>query len=124
MVAIQMNPEIDVYDVKQRMIDFRLRAPTEADVSGRIEILEIVPLVAFIAVRPSYRAEALCAEITARLDAEDGVVWVAYTKTKCVYVHDRSNRIRVCRGSDVLTGWFELPGFALPVSELFHELTP
>jgi Uma2 family endonuclease len=51
-----------------------------------------------------------------------GLVWLVYLKSREVVVHTSPNHAVTLQGEDVLDGDKVLPGFSIPVAELFAEL--
>ena len=58
------------------------------------------------------------------LDAGAQLVWVIEPSLPTVYIHRRDGTLTVLRKSDTLTGDPVLPGFAVPVAELFQLPEP
>ncbi len=50
------------------------------------------------------------------------LVWLVYFKTREVVAHTSPNQAAILRGEDILEGGDVLPGFSIPVDQLFAEL--
>ncbi len=75
--------------------------------------MEVVP--------PSDRAGAVAAKALAWLDAGVRTVWVVDPETKLVAVHRPDGVVTLLRGDAVLDGGDVVPGFRLPLPELFRR---
>ncbi|CAN5145933.1 MAG: Uma2 family endonuclease [Euzebyales bacterium] len=94
----------------------RERLPEPRDRSG---FLPLAPDLAVEVVSPSDRATAVAEKATAWLDAGVQLVWVVYPDRRMVAEHHPDGAARLLRGDDTLDGGALLPGFRLPLPELF-----
>jgi Uma2 family endonuclease len=77
------------------------------------------PDLAVEVVSPSDRLTELELKVQEYLAAGTRMVWVVLPKTKTVYAHRSPNEVERLRVGDVLTGDPVIPGFAVPVEEIF-----
>ena len=81
--------------------------------------LTIAPDIAFEVVSPTDEAETLDTKIGEYFSAGVRLVWVLYPQTKSVYVY-RPGELPARLGPDgTLSGEDVLPGFSVPVRDLF-----
>ena len=52
------------------------------------------------------------------------ILWVVYPRYRLIYVYDGPASVRIIQDPDVLDGGRVLPGFSLPLSQLFDPLPP
>jgi Uma2 family endonuclease len=105
-----------------------VRAPDVAFVSsdrlppGRERrFAELAPDLVAEVTSPSDRVAEVNEKVGQWLDAGVRLVWVVDPQTRIVVVHHPDGLARVLRGDDVLDGGDVLPGFALPLRELFRR---
>jgi Uma2 family endonuclease len=79
----------------------------------------IVPDLCVEVVSPSDSANELQEKIDKYFDAGVTLVWVVYPDREIVDVYAPGNRISRFRKPDTLTGGTVIPGFELPLAELF-----
>ena len=79
------------------------------------------PDLAVEVVSPGDRASEVLAKVHEWLDAGCRTVWVVDPQTRTVSVHLSRREITVLQESDILGGGDLLPGFSVPVSELFSR---
>jgi Uma2 family endonuclease len=77
------------------------------------------PDLAVEVVSPGDRAGEVLAKVHEWLDAGCRAVWVVDPQTRTVAVHRSRNEIAVLQSTDTLSGGDLLPGFSVPVSEIF-----
>lgn len=77
------------------------------------------PDLAVEVLSPTDRAGEVLAKVQDWLDAGCRAVWVVDPKTRTVTVYHSRTEIVVLRESDELTGGEVVPGFAVPVAEIF-----
>ena len=70
-------------------------------------------------VSPSDRADYIQDKIDEYFRAGVRLVWVFYPRHRLVYVYDSPTAVRGLGRSDALDGGVALPGFRLPLAELF-----
>jgi len=85
---------------------------------------EGAPDLAVEVVSPSDRHSEVQERVQDYLRAGARQVWVIEPRTRSVTVYAPDGTAQVLREEDTLTGGDLLPGFALPVHELFAELAP
>lgn len=79
------------------------------------------PDLAVEVVSPSNRASELQEKVLEYLDGGARRVWVVDPRTRTVSVYRSRDEIRLLGAEDDLEGGEVLPGFRLPVAELFRE---
>lgn len=79
----------------------------------------IVPELVVEVVSPSNSANEVEEKIVEYLKVGVSLVWVVYPTTSRIYVHDGSSTVRVVSRDGELEGGDILPGFRLPLTELF-----
>jgi Uma2 family endonuclease len=77
------------------------------------------PDVAVEVVSPSDRASEVMAKAQSWLQAGCPLVWVVDPQSRTISVYRSRSEIAVLSESDALTGGDTLPGFSVPVSEIF-----
>jgi len=80
---------------------------------------EGAPDLAVEVLSPNDRASELLAKVQDWLGAGCRVVWVIDPATRTVSAYDRPNEMTVYGVSDELTGGQVVPGFRLPIAEIF-----
>lgn len=80
------------------------------------------PDLAVEIVSPSDRAGDIQTKITDYLTAGTRLIWVVYPDTRTVVVHYPDGTARSFTEADTLDGGDVLPGFSLPVAEVFKKL--
>jgi len=80
---------------------------------------QVVPEVVAEVISPSDIAEDLVFKIDEYFAAGVSLVWVIYPRLERVYVYDAPSKIRVLDRVSHLEGGNVIPGFQLPLSELF-----
>jgi Uma2 family endonuclease len=87
----------------------------------RVEAWEVVPDLAVEVVSPSNTAAEIVAKIREYFQAGCLRVWVVYPVEELVYVYQSPTQLRILTRKDDLEGEDFLPGFRLPLAELFEE---
>jgi Uma2 family endonuclease len=87
----------------------------------RAEAWDVVPDLAVEVVSPSNTAEEILAKIREYFQAGCLRVWVVYSVEEQVYVYQSPTQPRVLTRKDDLEGEDFLPGFRLPLADLFEE---
>jgi Uma2 family endonuclease len=82
---------------------------------------ELAPDLVAEVTSPADRVAEVNAKVGQWLDAGVRLVWVVDPETEVVVVHHPDGLARVLRGDDVLDGGDVLPGFRLPLPELFAQ---
>jgi len=80
------------------------------------------PDLAVEVISPNNSVDEIQEKIEEYLSAGTKLVWIVYPKQKMIQVYRSSNVINVLREADALDGEEVLPGFQLPLSELFGSL--
>ena len=104
-----------------------VRAPDAAFVStARLSSAEdsigfgrMAPDLAVEIVSPSNRATEIIDKAADYIDAGTRLVWVVEPSRRCIAVYRSRNEIRLLQEGDVLDGYDVLPGFSIPVAEIF-----
>jgi len=103
-----------------------VRAPDVAFVSqNRLpdpipdKYLELAPDLVVEVVSPNDTRREVRDKVNEWLDAGVRIVWVVDTKKKTVIEHPAEGQVRVFKESDILNGGGVVPGFSLPVREIF-----
>lgn len=94
------------------------RVPADDDQAG---YAELAPDLVVEVVSPSDRAGQVTDKALAWLDAGVRLVWVVYPESQTVAVHHPAGVVTMLRGDAVLDGGDVLPGFALPLPDLFRR---
>ena len=81
----------------------------------------VVPDLAIEVVSPTNLAEDLLVKVHEYFRAGVRQVWVVYPVAAQVHVHESPTHIRVLGRGDELDGGPLLPGFRLPLAELFED---
>jgi len=81
----------------------------------------VLPDLCVEVVSPHDLADEIEDKVKEYLQAGVRLVWIVFPRHGRVYVHDHSGAVRVVQGSDTLEGGDVLPGFRLPLAELFPK---
>jgi Uma2 family endonuclease len=95
----------------------RIAAGSPSDVES--DAGELVPDLAIEVTSPSDPAEAQRAKVLEYFQAGVQRVWVVYPKLRLVDVFDSATNVRVFGPDDTIVGDPLLPGFRLPLAQLF-----
>ena len=82
---------------------------------------DVVPNLGVEIVSPSDDASELLDKIAEYFEAGMELVWVVYPHQSLVYVYESLTEVHGLTRSEVLDGGKVLPGFRLPLQELFPE---
>jgi Uma2 family endonuclease len=85
---------------------------------------DVVPDLAVEVISPSDLVYDLIQKIAEYFEAGVRLVWVVYPPQRLVYVYESLTRARILTVADELEGGAVLPGFRLPVANLFPEVAP
>ena len=85
---------------------------------------DVVPDLAIEVVSPHDLADDLVEKTLEYFQSGVRLVWVVYPRHRRIYVYDGPGSVRVLQDSDALDGGKVLPGFSLPLSQLFDPLPP
>jgi len=110
---LQRNPDVllgpDVSFVRADCL-------TEQDEDG---FLPLAPDLAVEVISPSERRGTIARKVRAYLDAGVPLLWLVYPLRGNVVVHEAGQPPRTLSEDDTLDGGAVLPGFTLPVREIF-----
>ena len=85
----------------------------------REKFLPIAPDLAVEIVSPSESSRETHDKILLYLEAGTPIVWVIYPRRRTVTVHTQDRMARILSEGEMLDGGDVLPGFTLPVAEVF-----
>jgi Uma2 family endonuclease len=83
---------------------------------------DVVPAVAVEVISPTNTADDIEKKLQDYFAAGVGLVWVVYPVLQRVYVYTSLTDIRIVTATDALDGGTVLPGFRLPLGDLFAAL--
>jgi Uma2 family endonuclease len=86
------------------------------------EYIPLAPDLAVEIVSPNDRAQEINDKVNAYLAAGTRLVWTLYPDSQEVHVHQGNGTIQVIKIDGVLDGGDALPGFTLPLREIFKGL--
>jgi Uma2 family endonuclease len=89
----------------------------------RTRAWDVVPALAVEVISPTNSADEVLTKTREYFQAGLQQVWVIYPVEELVHVYEAFDRIRVVQRHEALDGGALLPGFRLPLSELFEEET-
>jgi len=81
----------------------------------------VVPDLAVEVVSPTDRDEEGLAKVREYFEAGVRVVWKVYPKERIIHIYDGFTAIRVLSGADAIDGGEAVPGFRLPLADLFED---
>ena len=103
-------------------VSFRLVPRSERRQS--VGFLPGAPDIAVEVVSPSNTAATVARKVAEYLDAGAQRVWIAYpatrTASRCAVIHHPDGTATTYTGDDVITDEELLPGFSLPLTEIFE----
>jgi Uma2 family endonuclease len=82
---------------------------------------DVVPDLAVEVVSPSNTAEQVVAKVREYFEAGVQRVWVVYPEEALFYVYEAPTQVRILQRGDTLDDALLLPGFQLPLAELFEN---
>jgi Uma2 family endonuclease len=85
---------------------------------------DILPELCVEVVSPNDRAEEIETKVDEYLRAGVSLVWVIYPENARVYVYESASSVARLSRADTLRGGTVLPGFELPLAELFLDPPP
>jgi Uma2 family endonuclease len=85
---------------------------------------EVVPDLAIEVISPSNTAGAMQRKVREYFEAGVRRVWVIYPEEHLIQVYSSPREVRGLGDGDELDGEDILPGFRLPVAELFQDIAP
>ncbi len=83
--------------------------------------VNLYPDLAVEVISPSNTAEDIQEKVLQLLEAGTPLIWIVYPKTQTVIVHQAGGAVTLTT-ADTLTGDPVLPGFRLPVAQIFAGL--
>lgn len=89
--------------------------------TARERFVEGNPDLAVEVVSPNNRAGEIGRKVAGYLAAGTALVWVVYPARRTVVVHAPGGTTRMVREPDALDGGDVLPGFSLPITEVFRD---
>src|SRR5258708_38686554 len=84
--------------------------------------LRIAPDLVVEVVSPGNDATEINEKIEAYFASGTRLVWIVYPKTKTIYVYSSAENVQILTANGMLTGADVLPGFSLPVGEVFKKI--
>ncbi len=97
------------------------RWPKDRPIPGEGNAWDVVPDLAVEVVSPNDNAEELLIKADEYFRAGVRMVWIVYPRQRLVFVYESLTQVRGLTRADVLDGGAVLPGFRLPLQELFPE---
>lgn len=97
------------------------RWPTS--VMARESAWNVVPDLAVEMVSPTNLAEEIDGKITDYFQSGVRLVWVFYPDSGRVYVYQSPTQVSILARTDILDGGEVLPGFQLPMTQLYEAVT-
>lgn len=85
---------------------------------------EVLPDLCVEVVSPNDTADEIMDKVREYFQAGTRLVWVFYPRHEAVYVFESLTAVRGLGRTDTLDGGVVLPGFRLPLAELFPESSP
>lgn len=99
------------------------RWPLNRPMPLRDNAWDVVPDLAAEVVSPSDLAEEIMQKLVEYFQAGARLVWVVYPEQQLVYVYEALTQVRGLTRQDELDGGSVLPGFRLPLAQLFGDVT-
>lgn len=85
---------------------------------------DVLPELCVEVVSPNDMADEVETKINEYFEAGVRLVWIVYPRQERFYVYESASQVRRLTRDDTLDGATVLPGFALPLSELFPQAPP
>jgi Uma2 family endonuclease len=85
---------------------------------------DVLPELCVEVVSPNDLADELETKVEEYFQAGVSMVWVIYPRHERVYAYSSATQLRRLTRADTLDGGTVLPGFALPLAELFPQAPP
>lgn len=85
---------------------------------------DTIPNLAVEIVSPTNFGAEIEEKVVEYLTAGVNEVWILQPKSRRMYVHESLTKVRVVTESDSITWEAMLPGFSLPLAQLFAEMQP
>ena len=93
-----------------------------SSVVAREPAWNVVPDLAVEIVSPTNLAEEIDRKITDYFEAQVRLVWVLYPDSGRAYVYQSPTRVSILERTDTLDGAEVLPGFRLPIAQLYEAV--
>lgn len=97
----------------------RERLPFSSDPNDEDRFLELAPDLAVEVISPSNSARDISDKVIAYLDAGTPLVWVIEPRRRILTAYAADRTARIYREGDTVDGGDILPGFRLPLAEVF-----
>jgi Uma2 family endonuclease len=85
---------------------------------------DVVPDLAVEVISPHNLAEEILDRLLEYFRADVRLVWVVYPRQRMIFVFDSPTRVQALSQDDTLDGGPVLPGFRLPLGNLFDPVRP
>jgi Uma2 family endonuclease len=85
------------------------------------DVWEVLPDLSVEVVSPNDESDEIETKVLEYLEAGARLVWVVYPRHESVYVYESPQQVRRLTRGDTLDGGVVLPGFQLPLIELFPD---
>ena len=85
----------------------------------RADAWEVTPALCVEVISPTDKLEEVDDKVFEYLSSGVKLVWVVRPRSERIDVYTSSDSVRILNRKDVLTGGDVLPGFELPLAELF-----
>jgi hypothetical protein len=118
-------PPMSAYAAKiaSRLVT-RVNIHAQAHQLGEANAWDVVPDLAVEVISPHDRAEEVLDKVLEYFRADVRLVWVVYPKQRLIFVFEAPDRVRAISQDDALDGGLVLPGFRLPLANLFDPVPP
>jgi Uma2 family endonuclease len=100
------------------------RWPADRALPYRGDPADVIPELVVEVASPTDEAEALLAKAHEYLEAGVLLVWLVYPRLRVLYAYESAIRFRVFTATDDLDGGDVLPGFRVPMAQLFPPMIP
>jgi Uma2 family endonuclease len=97
------------------------RWPKNRPIPATDNAWEVVPDLAIEVISPNDFADEMMQKITEYFQAGVRLVWIVYPLHRLVYVYESPVRVRGLGHTDELDGGSVLPGFRVPLANLFPQ---
>ena len=95
------------------------RWPKNRAVDPDVNAWDVVPNIAVESVSPNDLVDGLATKIDEYFQAGVELVWVIHPRQRRIDFYQSPTDVRILTASDVLDGGKALPGFRLPLTEIF-----
>lgn len=82
---------------------------------------DVLPDLCVEVVSPNDNGDEIETKVTEYLSAGVPLLWVVYPRQEVVYVYESASQVRRLTPADTLDGGTVIPGFTLPLAELFPQ---